>query len=208
MVDDAESAGYPRFATRGRTFVYLLPCRDEDILKIGFSRDPLQRMHALHRRYFDFFDLERALLIETERLSEARRIERTLIRRFAEHRSPAPLVVRDAAAGYTEWFRGVAGQAEALARGIAAEEGWPLHAPLSSWLQRLFHDRADAFHDWSARLLDSIEYERFNLPAEAQRPDTARVLRTLLDACAAVNLEVAALVPARVVAWYRSDGFH
>lgn len=162
----------------------------------------------MHRRYFDFFDLDRALLIETERLIDARRIERTLIKCFVEYRSPAPLVVRDAAAGYTEWFRGVAGQAEALARGIATEEGWPLHAPLSAWMKRLFHDRADTFHDWSARLLDSIEYERFNLPSEAQRPDTARTLRNLLDACAAVNLEVATLVPARVLAWYRGDGFH
>ena len=24
-------------------FVYVLPCRDEDILKVGFSRDPLVR---------------------------------------------------------------------------------------------------------------------------------------------------------------------
>ncbi|MGY3038781.1 hypothetical protein ACVWWQ_000368 [Rhodanobacter sp. TND4EL1] len=202
MVDDEDSAGFPRFSTQGRTWVYLLPCRDEDILKIGFSSDPLQRMHALHRRYFDFFDLDRALLIESEHLRDARRIERTLIERFADYRAPAPLVVRQAAAGHTEWFRGVAAEADAMARDIALKEGWTVHAPLTLWLQGLFRERADTFYDWSSRLMDSIEYERFNLPPGAQAPDTARALRNLLDACTAVDLDVADLVPEQVAAWY------
>ena len=29
-----EASFHPRFASRGRTFVYVLPCRDEDILKV------------------------------------------------------------------------------------------------------------------------------------------------------------------------------
>jgi hypothetical protein len=50
MADDDE-AGYPRIAQSGRSFVYLLPSRDEDVLKFGFSCDPLQRLQALHRRF-------------------------------------------------------------------------------------------------------------------------------------------------------------
>jgi len=41
--------------------VYVLPCQHDDILKLGFSRDPLLRMQTLHQRYFDFFDLDAAL---------------------------------------------------------------------------------------------------------------------------------------------------
>ena len=50
----------PRFASRGRTFVYVLPCRDEDILKVGFSRDPLDRFRTLHRRFFPWAEGGRA----------------------------------------------------------------------------------------------------------------------------------------------------
>ncbi|HEX7663459.1 MAG TPA: GIY-YIG nuclease family protein, partial [Polyangiaceae bacterium] len=128
--DEAADAPLPRFASRGRAFVYVLPCRDEDTLKVGFSRDPLQRLHALHRRFFRFFDLDRALLIETDRVRDARRIERRFITTFADQRAAAPLVVRDAAAGFTEWYRGVHADVDALARTIATDEGFALHAPL------------------------------------------------------------------------------
>ena len=97
-MDESFDSPVPRFASRGRAFVYVLPCRDEDLLKIGFSRDPLQRMRALHRRFFDFFDLDRAFLVATDRVRDARRIERALLTAFADRRSPAPLVVPDAAA--------------------------------------------------------------------------------------------------------------
>ena len=86
-------ASFPRFASRGRAFVYVLPCREEDILKVGFSRDPLQRLRTLHRRFYDFFDLDRALLVETDHLRDARAIERLLITGLADHRVLAPLVV-------------------------------------------------------------------------------------------------------------------
>lgn len=204
-VSDETQPGYPRVAARGRTFVYVLPCRDEDILKVGFSRDPLQRLHSLHRRYFDFFDLDRALLIDTDHLRDARRIERLFITRFAGSRAPAPLVVRQAAAGGTEWFRGVAGEVDALAHELAESEGWPLHAPLRSWLRARFEEHADRLYDWSLRMLDSIDYERFNLPAAQQTGQTAASLRHVLDACEAFGMELARFVPPRVVDWYEHD---
>lgn len=206
-MSDDEQAGYPRFALSGRSFVYLLPCRDEDILKFGFSRDPLQRMQALHRRFFDFFDLDRALLIEVEKLSDARRIERAAMVRFARHRSPAPLVVRDAAAGKTEWFRGVATPGDAFMREMASEEGWILHDPLASWLSQRFGERGDVVYDWSMHMLDAIEYQHFNLPPEMRELRAERALRGFLDACESVHMDIGDLVPARVFAWYRDGGF-
>ena len=79
-----------------------LPCRDEDLLKLGFSRDPFTRFSTLHRRFFTFFDLDRGLLVDAERVAVARRIERTLIETFRDARAMAPLVVPAAAGGHTE----------------------------------------------------------------------------------------------------------
>lgn len=202
MISDSEEVAYPRCAAQGRTFVYVLPCRDEDILKVGYSRDPLQRMHTLHRRYFQFFDLDRALLVDAERLRDARRIERLFITTFADYRAPAPLVVRDAAAGRTEWFRGVAGQVDELARKIAADEGLTLHAPLREWLRQRFDDHSDTLYACSLRMLDSIEYERFNLPQSEQSERTATSLRYLLDTYDALGFDMSQLVPPRVLVWY------
>ncbi len=200
-----EEADYPRFASVGRTFVYMLPCRDEDILKVGFSRDPLNRFRTLHRRFFEFFDLERGLLIHTDHLRDARRIERRLITAFADHRAPAPLVVPQSAAGHTEWFRGVSPLAESLARQICDEEGFPLHAPLSSWVRDRLADRSELLFAWSARMLEMIEYEEFNVPSNDGNRLANTVLRDVLDACVALGVDMSTLLPASVLAWYWSD---
>ena len=95
-----------RGPSRGRCFVYVLPCAYEDILKLGFSRDPLQRMQALHPRWFEFFDVDTAFLVETETVRDARDLELGLAKVIAEHNAPAPLVIRREAAGHSEWYRG------------------------------------------------------------------------------------------------------
>src|SRR5215472_5752189 len=97
----------PDPAGRGRTFVYVLPLCGEDLTKLGFTHDPVQRFRSFHPRFFALFDLERGLLVETGRLREARRLERLLIERWPEHRAQAPLLVAEAAGGHTEWFRGI-----------------------------------------------------------------------------------------------------
>lgn len=197
----------PRFASRGRTFVYVLPCRDEDILKVGFSRDPLQRFHTLHRRFFEFFDLDRGLLVDTDYLRDARRIERLFITTFAEQRAPAPLVVREAAAGYTEWFRGVSPEVDALARRLCDEQGFTLHAPLTRWLRTRLDERAGWLYDWSAHMLEALEYEYFNAPPQTIRGPGEKALRDALDTCAAVGMDLRTLVSVEVLRWYRSDDY-
>ena len=197
-----------RFAHRGRTFVYVLPCRDEDMLKVGFSRDPLDRFRTLHRRFFEFFDLDRGLLIDTDHLRDARSLERLFLTTFAEHRAPAPLVVRQAAAGHTEWFRGISPQAEALARQLCDEQGYMLHAPLRGWLRDRLAERSGELFGWSARMLEALEYEYFNAPPEGLSGAGGRALREALDTCAALGMDVRALVPAGVYEWYgRADYF-
>lgn len=203
-----DTAGFPRLASRGRTFVYVLPCRDEDLLKVGFSREPLQRLRTLHSRFYEFFDLERGLLIETDHLRDARRIERLLITTFATHRAPAPLVIPQAAAGHTEWYRGVYPQVIALAHRVGAEEGFILHRSLREWLRARFEERSDVLFDWSSRLLKAIDYVRFNPPADEYggKTEQARMEQALgrvLDACAALGLDVEARVEPAVFAWFQ-----
>jgi hypothetical protein len=195
----------PRFASRGRAFVYVLPCREEDLLKIGFSRDPLQRLRTFHPRFFRFFDLDRAFLIGTDHLRDARRIERRLIATFADRRSPAPRAVPDAAAGYTEWRRGVYADVEALAREISANEGFPLHAPLRDWVRDRFAERSALLFAWSAKMLETIEYERFNAPPAPSRSALERALRDVLDGFDELGIALEPLVPEAVFRWHRNN---
>lgn len=199
-----DEVAYPRFASRGRTFVYVLPCQDEDLLKVGFSRDPLERMRTLHARFFEFFDLDRALLIECEHLRDARRIERLFITTFAEHRAPAPLVVPLAAAGHTEWYRDIHPMVTALARSESAAAALTLHAPLRTWLRQRFVAWGDRLYDGSARVLEMIEYERFNVPAPQRTARADKALGQVLDAFVALGVDVQPLVPRAVWRWYQS----
>ena len=205
---DSDEFIHPRFASTGRTYVYVLPCQGEDLLKVGFTRDPLQRFCTLHRRFYTFFDLEAALLIETEHLREARRIERLFIERWPEHQAPAPLVIPHSAAGHTEWFRGIRAPVSDFAHTLAQRYGHEMHAPLRAWLSARFLERSDALFDWSLRMLDFIEYQALNVSLEERTGAYAQALGDALDACRSVGLDLDALFPGSVLRWdeKRRDG--
>lgn len=192
----------PRTLSKGRTFVYLLPWREQDLVKVGYSRQPLVRMRTLHRRFFYVFDLDRGLLLETERLAQARQVERSILLRHAGQRSPAPLVIPDAAAGYSEWLRGACPEVTAELQEISARDDLPLYS-LKSWLQQWFLSQGDGLYEWSLRMLEAVEYEAFNMPPELQRGEAARSLAYVMDACDAVEVPLAGLFPDRVLAWRR-----
>jgi hypothetical protein len=193
---------YPRFASRGRAYVYVVPCRDEDLLKLGFSRDPFTRFSTLHRRFFEFFDLDRGLLVDTERVAAARRIERSLIDAFTDYHAMAPLVVPAAAGGHTEWYRGAHPEVAGLLRRIATEEGLALQEGLRPWLRAHLMTRADLLHDWSLRIVDMLDWARHNAPGD---PGAVRLRQALLDTWAmfeAAGIDMRSLVPASVTHWY------
>jgi hypothetical protein len=198
----SDEVRYPQFASRGRAYVYVLPCRDEDLLKIGFSRDPFTRFHSLHRRFHQFFDLDRGLLIEVDRVADARRIERRFIQTWSEQRAPAPLVVREAAAGYTEWYRGIDAAVTAAAQQLAHDEGLTLHRPLRPWLRARLEDRADWLYDGSARLLEQVQYEQFH--GDPRRP-LRRALLDVMDMCQSVGLPLQHRVSDTVWQWYMRE---
>jgi hypothetical protein len=57
-------------------------------------------------------------------------------------------------------------------------------------------------------MLEALEYEYFNAPPEGLSGAGGRALREALDTCAALGMDVRALVPAGVYEWYgRADYF-
>lgn len=194
-----------RPASSGPSFVYVIPCLGEDLLKLGMSRDPLERFQTLHPRWFDFFDLDAALLIQTDSVREARAIELRLGRELSEHNAPAPLLVQATAGGHTEWYRGAQPR---LAEAAAAHRalGFEVHQPLRPWLRKALEQRAGLLFHWSTQMLEAIEEGALWLPA--QRPATVleRTLRDALDAHTALGLSVESLLPAAVMRWYAGGG--
>lgn len=184
----------------GYCFVYVFPCVWEDHCKIGFSRDPLSRIQALHRRWFEFFDLDRAMLVETETVRDARDLELELRRPLAMHNAPAPLTVRREAAGHTEWFRGASSQLQQAVR-LLEQRGHVVHAPLRRWLQTALLARSDRLYAWTQAQLSASE-----LDTPAGRARAQGMLRDTLDAYAALQIDLEPLLPIEVNRWYRGLG--
>ncbi|MDH4907189.1 GIY-YIG nuclease family protein [Xanthomonas axonopodis pv. ricini] len=195
----ARSPGSTPVAIDGRCFTYVFPCQWEDHCKIGFSRDPLGRIGSLHPRWFDFFDLEHGLLVETERERDARDLELQLRRPLLAHNAPAPMAIRAVAGGRTEWFRGVG---EALQRAVAQlQQGGYRVFVLRDWLQAAMAQRIDRLYDWAAVQLSADELDGLVGPTPAQR-----ALRDVLDGYRALDLPVQAHVPEHIWAWYCRNG--
>ena len=85
-------------------FVYLFALADCSAFKVGFSCNPLQRIHCFSRRYYERFDLDRSRLLRVDSEADARAVEATLKDELAEFRTDSPLWVPPEAGGHTEWF--------------------------------------------------------------------------------------------------------
>jgi hypothetical protein len=197
-----------RLASAGRAFVYVLPCQHDEILKLGFSRDPFLRMQTLHQRYFDFFDIDRAFLVETDRVRDARRIERELAESIAAHRAPAPLVVPDVAGGHTEWYRGAYSYLLDAAERLGSLQGFVLHLSLRPWLRERLSRHAELLYEWVTRMYDEIDMARTNGVAVEQGVAVERqeaTLRNALDAFTCVEIPLDGRLPENVLQWHRQS---
>ena len=186
-----------RGPSRGLSYLYVLPCAYEDILKLGFSRDPVGRMQALHPRWYEFFDLDRAFLVEAETVRDVRDLELGLARVVADHNAPAPLVIRREAAGHTEWYRGAYEALQATASALGAG-GYVLHAPLRPWLRERLLERSDRLYSWTVAMLPAELLE-----TTAASP-TAGAVADVLDAFAELGIDLEPYLPTSVLEWYRS----
>lgn len=189
-----------RSPSSGPCFLYVAPSAYEDLAKLGFSRDPLVRLQSLHPRWFEVFDLDRAMLVETETVRDARRIELKLRRQLTLHNAPAPLTVRQQAGGHTEWYRGAYEQLGDAVIALGAS-GHAVHAPARPWFGRTLGGRGDQLYSWSDALLTPDELDGLvgNTPGQ-------RTVRDVLDAFSALSIEVEPLLPERVWRWYRGVG--
>ncbi|TKR33285.1 GIY-YIG nuclease family protein [Luteimonas gilva] len=187
--------------SEGLSYVYVLPCAYEDLLKLGFSRDPLARVQTLHPRYYEFFGLDRGFLIETDTVAEARALELRLRRALAEHNAPAPLTVRRAAGGHTEWYRGAYDALTADMERLAGQ-GSIVHRPLSAWLRDGLLAQRDLLFSRACALLEGVQGD----PDALDRPEMITVRQNALDTLDAyrtLDLPLQDCLPTALLDWYQ-----
>jgi hypothetical protein len=191
-----------RPAASGPSFLYVLPCLGEDLLKLGMSRDPLDRFQSLHPRWYDFFDLDATHLVETDSVRDARVIEMRLRKALRAHNAPAPLLGSAAAGGKTEWYRGALDTLKFETETLQGA-GLRVHVPARLWLRDALAARRSLLFDWSSRMLEAIDPD-FATPLSS-RPATGleRTLRDALDAYDAFGIELEPLLPDPVLRWWR-----
>lgn len=194
----------PAGASEGRCYLYVLPCAYEDLLKIGHSRNPLQRAQSLQPRYFEFFDLDRAFAVELDKVREARALEQALHLRLREHNAPAPLTVREQAAGLGEWYRGAYAQLQDEAERWRTD-GHAVHRPLSAWLARELAAQGDALYARAEELLAQLQGDTSLLDDPGLTPLRRNLLDTL-DAHRALTPDLDRHLPASLLDWYRGAG--
>lgn len=197
-----------RVARGGRCYLYVFPCAYEDLLKLGISRDPLDRIQAFSRRYFEFFDLQRGWLLETDSVREAQTLETRLRRSLRTLNAPAPLLVPGRAAGATEWYRGASSPLEEAREEFAAQ-GYTVHRPLEQWLRVGLEARRGDLYAWAERMLAAVDDEPGDAqPVGAEPPLPHRMLRDELDGYAAMGIPLDDVLPPAVADWYARFAVH
>lgn len=186
-------------ARNGPAFLYVLRTSGaEDLLKVGLTADPVARWSGFHRRWFEAFDLEHSLLVETESRRDAQRLETALHRALKEHGCPMPLSMRRFAGGATEWYRG----AWPVARGFVArcgEEGFTVHMDARPHVAAALHAQR---HVLASVLDQAARNERDGVLT----PEEIGAVRDLADAYRAFGIDLADVVPADVLDALRLRG--
>lgn len=176
----------------GSCYLYVLPLGgSEDILKLGIARDPLARALAFSRRYYEFFDLPRSVLVEYDARKEAQARETALHRHLRDWNAMQPITVLDAAAGKTEWYRGAY---DALLDEIAHDQaqGRIVHRPALPWWQARLCAERETLYEWSLWLMRD---DACPLPMDERRQKLADVL----DAYVQLGVSLEDAVPAELV---------
>lgn len=142
--DDAFS---PTIPSTARAWVYvLLTDGQEDLLKVGLTREPLERWSAFHPRWYEVFDLRHSLLVACESRRDAQHLETALHRALAEQRCPIPLNIRAAAAGASEWYRGAYVRTRRFAEACEAQ-GHHVHWDARAVLAPAMDAQAERLHE-------------------------------------------------------------
>lgn len=168
-------------------YLYVLPLAYEDILKLGISRDPYARTLAFSRRYYEFFDLSRSVLVEFDSRKQAQARETALHRHLRDWNAVQPITVPRAAAGKREWYRGAYDTVLAQIADHEAE-GRIVHRPALPWWQARLHAERDLLYEWVIQLMRD---EASPLPSHEQR----QRLVDVLDAYAQLDVSLESALP-------------
>jgi len=170
-------------------FVYLFALTDCSAFKVGFSNNPLQRIHTFSSRYFERFDLHQSLLLRMDTIDAARALESSLKNELADACLDCPAWVPREAGGHTEWFG--APQFELAADRLRAFDpagaGERLVSARDFLRDELVRTQA-ACEAWACgqaqRVVDAFTYA----PGTRQAADALRPLRDWLDAFQSLDI--------------------
>jgi hypothetical protein len=178
-------------------FVYLFALTDCSGFKVGFSCNPMQRIHTFSRRYFERFDVYQSWLLELDAEDDARSVEATLKPELAGFRSEAPPWVPMDAGGHTEWFSAV--QLRAAEDRLRSFESLHEIARVGSASDFFRHELARlsaSFESWAVSQARLIGGRSFSVREMRASLDIARSLRDWLDAYRYFDLPLFAQDPA------------
>jgi hypothetical protein len=131
-------------------FVYLFALTDCSAFKVGFSCNPLQRIHTFSRRYYERFDVAQSLLLRLDAEGKARAIEATLKSELAVSRTDSPDWVPLDAGGHTEWFSAVQfGSAEQRLRSFLVEHEGSSVIDAGTYIRGELQRLSGAFEPWA-----------------------------------------------------------
>jgi hypothetical protein len=131
-------------------FVYLFALTDCSAFKVGFSCNPLQRIHTFSRRYYERFDVGQSLLLRLDAEADARAIEATLKSELAAFRAEPPVWVPVDAGGHTEWFSAVQfGSAEQKLRSFVLEHEGACVIDASAYVRGELERMSGSFEPWA-----------------------------------------------------------
>jgi hypothetical protein len=131
-------------------FVYLFALTDCSAFKVGFSCNPLQRIHTFSRRYYERFDVGQSLLLRLDAEADARAIEAALKSELAAFRAEPPVWVPVDAGGHTEWFSAVQfGSAEQKLRSFVLEHEGACVIDASAYVRGELERMSGSFEPWA-----------------------------------------------------------
>lgn len=164
-------------------FVYLFALSDCSAFKVGFSCNPLQRIHTFSHRYFERFEVHRSMLLRVADCAAARAGEAELKVELAQFRMEAPHWVPVEAGGHTEWFSAVHfDTAERRLQSLLATDDGAVLTCTADFIRDELSRLAGSFEPWAWNQAWQVHDARASPRTIRVGREPGRSLRNWLDA--------------------------